>query len=146
MRRFVALVSAAAAALALTGSGAEASRTDTYSYVGGYGDVGAINCDGSLKVSETGIGGVCFDILRGDTHVSLSVDDDSGQAISITYSFKDAAGDDLSGYPQACGGAELTIPADAQSLAVYVDAALSAVNAGCPGAVGTTGTMTAVYS
>ena len=146
MRRHLALVALAAVSLAAAGGQpASASRSESYTYVAGNGDVGSLNCDGGLKVTETTFGGTCFDILVGDTTVSFSTDDATGEVISLTYSFEDAAGDPMVGYPQVCGGAtDLVIPAGAQTLVVYYDTAYTLFNT-C-GTPGTTGTVTATYA
>lgn len=136
----------AVAALAGASPARAAGHTETYRYIGGPGDVTALNCDGNLKVAEEGIGGVCFDVLRGDTSVSLTVSDASGTATSITYIFRDSAGDSIGEYLQFCGSSgPLAIPAGAATLLAYVDAALSATSP-CGGTPGTTGTITGSFT
>ena len=145
MRRLLVAL-AALVALAGMSPARAAAHTETYRYVGGPGDLTVLNCDGGLKVAEEGIGGVCFDVLRGDTSVSVTVDDASGLATSITYIFRDSAGDSIGDYLQFCGSSgPLAIPAGAASLLTYVDTALSATSP-CGGTPGTTGTITASFS
>lgn len=136
-----------AAILVMTMAGrAHAARTESYGYVAGPGDLVALNCDGNLKVTETTLGGTCFDILLDDASVSLKADDATGVSISLTYSFRNAAGEDMSDFPQFCGAIDdLAIPAGATSLVVYIDTALAAFSP-CDGTPGTAGTITATYA
>lgn len=145
MRRLLIAV-AAVAALAASSPAQATARTETFRYVGGPGDLTALNCDGNLKVAEEGIGGVCFDVLRGDTSVSLTVDDASGTPTSITYIFRDSAGDSIGEYLQFCGSSgPLAIPTGAAVLIAYVDEALAALSP-CEGTPGTTGTITGSFA
>ena len=149
MRRTLASLAVLGAALAAA-AGVQpahaADRSETYTYIAANGDFGSLNCDGGLKVREEAIGAVCFDVLRGDTTVSLVVDDAVTDNVSITYVFENAAGDLLGDYTQICGTAgPLAIPAGAASFLAYVDTALTATSP-CGGLPGTTGTMTATFT
>lgn len=139
------LAALAAVACVVLGAGpARAGHHEAYEYVAGPGDLTVVNCDGSFKVTATGVGGTCFDVLRGETQVSISADDATGTPISLTYAFSDAAGDVVGGYQQVCGGTVTAIPAGAQRLTVYVDTALAATGPCID--VGTTGTLSATFA
>lgn len=97
-----------------------ATRTDRKTYVNAGGDVTA-SC---LRAAGTGIGGACFDILPGETQVSILVRDQFTSIPAFRYAFKNASGTTLlSGSSCWFGGGN--IPAGATVLWVYVSQVLA---------------------
>lgn len=145
MRKLLAtsFMAAAAAALTLTPASA-APHSDTYSYIAVGGDAVAFNCDGAIKVTDVGVGGLCFDILRGDTTVTVTMNDESGIPTGGTLRFRDPANTRIGTDRFFCGTTgTLTIPAGADEILVWTQSAKS-VAANC--GPSTKGTMTAAFS
>lgn len=119
-------------------------HTDTYSYVAPGGDAIAFNCDGALKAVGPGVGGLCFDILRGDTKVTVTINDDSGLPVAGQLRFRDPSNARIDVDRAFCGSTpELDIPTGADEILVWVQSA-KAVPVGCNPA--TKGTMTGAFS
>ena len=127
-RRLIASAVAAIGAAALTLAPAGAAHSDTYQYVAAGGDGAALNCDGALKVTEVGVGGLCFDILRGDSTVTVTFADDSGLPVGGQLRFRDPANVAIGADRFFCGTTgSLTIPAGADEILVWTYMARSKV-------------------
>lgn len=144
------VLAAAAAVAALGGfagmpADAAVTHTDTYSYIAPGGDAIAFNCDGAIKVTEVGVGGLCFDILRGDTFVTVTINDESGRPVAGQLRFRDPANVKIGTDRLICGtSGKLAIPANADEILVWTFTAKSAtVPGGCSPAI--KGTMSATY-
>jgi hypothetical protein len=125
-------------------SPAQATRQEQYTYVAVPGDVGALNCDGSLKVTDVGYGGLCFDIWRTDVSVAVTINDESGVPTGGNLRFRDASGTKIGTDLPFCGKtASLAIPTGAKDIIVWSWGAKSVANISC--SPSTRGTMTAVY-
>ena len=145
MRKLLATSFAALAVAALTLAPASAApHSDTYSYIAFGGDGVAFNCDGAIKVTEVGVGGLCFDILRGDTAVTVTMNDESGIPTGGLLRFRDPANTKIGNDVFFCGTTgSLAIPAGADEILVWTQSAKS-VAANC--GPSTKGTMTAAFS
>ena len=155
MRRLLATSIAAVGAAALTLAPASAAHSDTYRYLAVGGDGAAVNCDGALKVTDVGVGGLCFDILRGDTKVTVTAADDSGVPVGMQLRFRDPANVAIGADRFICGtSGELAIPAGADEILVWTFIAKSKVtySTATPSAgvrdcnPATQGTMTAAFT
>lgn len=148
MRKLLSIAAAAAAAASLLGSPAQAARTEAYEYYGTPGDGFILDCDGSLKVSGAGMGGLCFDIWRDDATVTITTADDSGKPVFGFLRFRKGTTNVGDPVPFCGTTGTLTVPRDAAGpladrILVWTRQA-GGIAAGCNAA--THGTMTASYT
>lgn len=97
-----------------------AVRTERKTYVNVGGDFGA-TC---VRAASAGTGGACFDIVPGETSVSILVQDQFTSLPAFRYAFKDAGGNTLTS-GSSCWFGGSGIPAGATILWVYVSQLLA---------------------
>jgi hypothetical protein len=138
LRRGVLLVLGSILLLMFVGSASAArTRTEQKPYTAGL-DV-LISCG-------TGIGGACFDLAGNEATAWVVIEDDSGQPVGGTYSFRDGSNQTLAS-ASFCESFTASVPDGSTRLLVFLDAATGPVDCLENGGAGvaTTGTATATF-
>lgn len=117
-------------------------------YIGVGGDAVA-NC-GAAAVDIEDLVGACqgghlFDVPSSSSSVDIEIDDDVTDPTGGYFLFTDGDDNRLAEGP-FCDSTTQTVPSGATNLTVFVDNGFATLDCGHPGATGTTGSITAVFS
>lgn len=141
-----------ASALTLPGTADATERTESKTYYASAIVTFAPNCalSGNVDTGEpnpdTGIGGVCFPVVGGETSASFRVNDAAGLPVGGEAFFLDASGAFREPLILFCDRGTIDIPEDVATLVVQTDVLGAIPCFPRPSIGGTTGTITATFS